>query len=143
MDKRKKWHLANKEKAWHEANKRCQKCEKLTTPLNASIHHLKYLPHCYEEDVCVIEMMDNNICKWLCRTCHEETHEAKNFKESREVHEKKSGYCFVCGKYAYACWDRAVGIGIKKCLCRSCFKDHKKDGGGLYETSFSQLSLKL
>ena len=143
MNKRKQWHLANKKKAWLKAQKKCQNCHKPTTPFKGSIHHYKYLPNCYEKDVCVIEMMDRGICIWLCRECHEELHTAKTFKESQEVHEKNSGYCFVCGIHAYRCWDRAKSLGIKKCLCRSCYEDHKKEEGGVYKTSFSQLSLKF
>lgn len=128
MNKRKEWHLANKNKAWEYANNRCQECQKITIPPGGAIHHLKYLPNCYEKNVCVIEMMDENICKWLCHRCHREVHTAKTFKESQEAHEKTAGYCSICGKYAYGCWNRAISLGIKKCLCRDCYEDYKRSG---------------
>lgn len=128
MNKRKAWHLMNKNKAWHYAQKRCQSCEKLTIPPGGAIHHLKYLPHCYEDDVCVIDLMDQNICKWLCHTCHRKIHTAKTFEESQKNHHKTAGYCFVCGKHTYGCWNRAITLKIKKCLCRDCYEDYKISG---------------
>ena len=128
MNKRRAWHLKNKTKAWNYAQKRCEECDKLTTLYKGSIHHLKYLSNCYEDDVCVIDMMDQDICMWLCRKCHRLVHLATSYEESLNNHEKKSGYCTYCGRYAHACWDRAKTLQIRKCICRQCYEVHKRRG---------------
>lgn len=121
-------------KAWHEmmrpraslfASEKCKNCGKTTEGLNGVIHHLKYPARCYERSVEVL--MRENICQWLCRTCHDAIHVSDNFEEAQEDRSKSGAHCKICGDLIFGAWDRARTLGIDYAICRKCLSKQKAE----------------
>jgi hypothetical protein len=116
------WHKRMRYRACNYATETCQKCGRKTDIQHGVIHHAKYPPGVYTRDV--EDLMEEGICVWLCRDCHNKIHIAHTFEESKD-HLKSGGYCKHCGKLVFGCWDRARTLGLDYCICRRCYKKMK------------------
>ena len=117
---KKHWHKIMKPRARHRAKGICQQCNTPTPTLKSGvIHHTAYPAGVYEREV--ESLMDEGICIWLCRRCHEQAHIATDFDETRgDV--KNAGNCEYCGKVAYGGWERGRTLGLDICICKPCLK---------------------
>jgi hypothetical protein len=117
------WHKKMRARACDYSSGVCQKCGAKTDILHGVIHHRKYPAGVYEREV--EELMDEGICVWLCRECHQKIHIAETLDESKE-HLKSGGYCKHCGELVFGGWDRAKTLGLDYCICRKCYKARKR-----------------
>lgn len=117
--KKAEWHDRMRLRACQYANELCQNCQKVTLLDNGVIHHLQYPVGVYEQEV--ETLIDQSICVWLCKACHEQAHIAESFDETRTT-VKNAGYCYYCGKLAYGGWERGKSLGIAYCICKKCLK---------------------
>lgn len=122
---KKQWHLSMRQRAFEYANKICKQCQETTSLKGGVIHHTAYPVGVYER--CVEKLIDEGICEWLCRLCHEKVHLALDFDETRG-NVRNAGFCNSCGKIAYGGWDRGRGLGDNDediCICKSCLKKRR------------------
>ena len=108
-----------RERAWHNANGICAVCQSQIELHYGVIHHTVYPAGVYEREVEML--MEEGICVWLCRACHEQMHIAQALEETNGS-VKNAGECFYCGRTAFGGWERARTLGIDHCICRSCYQ---------------------
>ncbi|MCB0080773.1 MAG: F420H2 dehydrogenase subunit FpoO [Caldilineaceae bacterium] len=115
-------------RAWHEemrncacdyAGQQCMQCKMVTPVYQGVIHHTSYPVGVYERNV--EDLIEQGICLWLCRSCHEAAHLAETEEETRSS-VKNAGVCHHCGKVAYGGWDRAHSLGLDYSICRKCHR---------------------
>ena len=116
------WHIRMRVRACVYSSETCQKCKKPTDVAHGVIHHLKYPPGVYEKDV--EPLIDEGICMWLCKACHNQLHIAETLEESKG-HLKSGGYCKHCGELVFGGWNRAKTLGLDYCICKKCYKAMK------------------
>lgn len=116
---KREWHKKMKARACQYAGEKCQNCHKSTRVSSGVIHHLEYPAGVYEKDV--EELIDDEICVWLCRECHLQIHLAHSLEESQQ-HLKNGGHCQYCKKLVFGGWDRAKTLGLDYCICKGCYK---------------------
>ena len=121
MDKPAKhdWHSQMRLRACVYSSETCQHCKKHANITRGVIHHIKYPPHVYEREV--EALIDEGICLWLCKTCHNQLHLAKTIDESKNAL-KSGGYCKYCGKLVFGGWDRAKTLKLDHCICKECYR---------------------
>ena len=128
------WHARMRERANRYANGRCSACQKETTVTTGVIHHLSYPAGVYQRDV--EELIEEDICVWLCHPCHDQIHIASTAEDFAQF--KRGGYCHYCGRLNFGGWERNKLLGLEHCICRKCFKSMKKR---LQQKAAGQLSL--
>ena len=116
------WHNTMRQRACIHAGERCQNCGKHTSIVKGVIHHLTYPPDVYEQPV--EQLIDDEICSWLCKICHSQEHIAYSFEESRHFM-RRGGYCHHCNQLIFGGWDRGKSMGVNYCICKKCFKSIK------------------
>lgn len=116
------WHKRMRARACTYAGEVCHRCGVATDISHGVIHHTRYPPGIYERDV--ESLMNEGICVWLCKHCHQEIHLAESLEESLDPL-KSGGYCEHCGELVYGGWDRARTLGLDYCICRKCYKRMK------------------
>ena len=129
--KKAEWHNRMRLRACRYVNEICQNCQRATPVENGVIHHLKYPAGVYGREV--EALIDESVCLWLCKACHEQAHIAESFDETRAT-VKNAGYCYYCGKLAFGGWDRGKSLGVAYCICKKCLKairaKEKQEGAG-------------
>jgi hypothetical protein len=135
MNKR-DWHEQMRDRACSLAGGICQQCGRSALGYDGVIHHLKYLPECYNRTV--EDLMREKVCVWLCRACHDTIHIAENHAEAMADHRKTGGYCRCCGELEFGIWDRARTLKIDYPLCRKCLRARQRSGK---ESAAGQLDL--
>lgn len=122
MPKKMEWHSKMKERAHKYSEGRCSSCQKVTTVKTGVIHHLSYPAGVYERDV--EELIEEDICVWLCLPCHQEVHMAASAAEAG--HMKRGGHCHYCNRLTFGGWERNKLLGLDHCICRKCFQSIKQ-----------------
>lgn len=120
---KREWHNTMRQRACDYSQGICGLCKKITLPVGGVIHHLGYPSGVYSIDVEVL--IDQKICIWLCRECHEKIHITDEIEKSG-AGKLNAGKCHLCGRICFGGWDRAKMLGIKECICRKCYRANKK-----------------
>lgn len=122
------WHDQNREKAWIHSNKTCGECKQITECDEGLIHHTAYPHGVYERQV--EELIDNNICIWVHKTCHDLLHTANTPEEAKTGFYKIKGTCDICNNITVRGWERAKDLNLPiECICEFCANgtmDHLK-----------------
>lgn len=119
---KRQWHDKMRSRACAYSCQKCQICGAFANVSRGVIHHTKYPEGVYSHDV--EQLIDEDICQWLCKQCHQKTHIAYSLEESNNSI-KNAGYCKHCGDLAFGGWARAKTLGLEYCICRKCHKFRK------------------
>lgn len=113
------WHDQNREKAWLYSNKICGECKGITEFDEGLIHHTAYPHGVYERQV--EELIDNDICIWVHKTCHDLLHTANSLEEAKTGFFKIKGTCDICNNITVRGWQRAKDLNLTiECICEFC-----------------------
>lgn len=126
--RRREWHDEMRQRACDYSQGICNLCGKLTDIRHGVIHHLAYPPGVYEVDV--ETLINDKICVWLCRECHENVHYTDKIENSG-AGKLNAGECHICGKICYGGWDRAKTLKISQCICKKCYRVNKNRAEGV------------
>jgi hypothetical protein len=117
------WHNSMRQRACDYSQGICGLCKKTVDVKTGVIHHSAYPPGVYEIDVEVL--INEKICVWLCKECHEKVHYTDKIENSG-AGKLNAGKCHICDEICYGGWDRAKTLGIDKCICKKCYRANKK-----------------